>query len=417
MDLESFGRLFTPEGRKALGAAVELAGADPVVAASSLRKGFDAGLVGAALTQAGLRRRAVVKFGVDAAAMYFTPHGLEQATRVEVAEHRAGRLRAGGLVVGDACCGIGGDLIALVRAGCQVDAVDLDPLTVAVARANVEALGLSAAVRVAGAESLDPGAYDVLFADPARRSSSQRTFDPNAYSPTWPVLMEMVSRARAACLKVAPGIPYEFIPAGADVEWVSFRGEVKEAVLWMDSAAVGGFAAEYPAKRFRDSLERHSDSPENPGSEERFGRRATLLPSGDELVATGTQAVVGAVGRYLYEPDGAAVRAHLVGEVAELVGGRLIDPQIAYLTGDTAAASPWVAGYEVLDVMPFSLKRLRAALRERRVGVATIKKRGSAVDVERLRKDLRLSGDNSIVVILTRIGERPTAILATEMAL
>jgi hypothetical protein len=65
-------------------------------------------------------------------------------------------------------------------------------------------------------------------------------------------------------------------------------------------------------------------------------------------------------------------------------------------------------------VLPFSLKRLRAALRERRVGSVTIKKRGSAVDIERLRRDLRLSGDNSVVVVLTRISDKPIALLCTQ---
>ncbi|MEO3856837.1 class I SAM-dependent methyltransferase [Acrocarpospora sp. B8E8] len=395
MELEGFELLLTPIGQKALGEAVELVrgGTDPMRAVGTLRREYGPALVGAALTQADLRRRAAVKFGTDADVMYFTPHGLEQATRTEVAEHRAGRLveRWGVTSVGDACCGIGGDLIALVRAGCAVDAVDVDPVTVAVARANVEALGLRASVRVEDASSLDPGAYGVLFADPARRSGNRRTFDPRAYSPTWPMLMDMAGRARGACLKVAPGIPDEFIPLGAEAEWVSFRGEVKEAALWLGSEA---------------------GSPPI-GSV----RRATLLPSGETMVAKGVEAAVGAIGRYVYEPDGAAIRAHLIGEVGQLIEGRLIDPRIAYLTGDVAVASPWVAGYEVEEVMPFSLKRLRAALRERRVGVATIKKRGSAVDVERLRKDLRLSGENAIVVILTRIGERPIAVLATEMAL
>ena len=48
----------------------------------------------AALTQAELRRRAVPKFADLAARMYFTPDGLEQATRLSVATHRAGRLQA-----------------------------------------------------------------------------------------------------------------------------------------------------------------------------------------------------------------------------------------------------------------------------------------------------------------------------------
>ncbi|MBO3747118.1 class I SAM-dependent methyltransferase [Streptosporangiaceae bacterium NEAU-GS5] len=384
-DLDAFRALLTPLGRQALAEAAEVIGNDPVAAATRLRKTYDAALTSAALTQAGLRARAREKFGADAEVMYFTPHGLEQSTRAEVAAHRAARLaalRPGEVSVADACCGIGGDLIALARAGCRVDAVDLDPLTAAVAAANAAALGLSpqASVRTADAATLDPAAYDVLFADPARRSGRGRTFDPEAYQPPWPVVLAMIGRAKAACLKVAPGIPYEFIPQEAEAEWVSFRGEVKEAVLWMTE-------------------------------DRRITRRATLLPYGETLTATGAQAETGPVGRYLYEPDGAAVRAHLVGEVAEMIGGRLIDPQIAYLTGDDPIETPWASCHEVTEVMPFSLKRLRAALRDRRVGTLTIKKRGSAVDVERLRKDLRLSGGNAATVVLTRVGDRPIAIL------
>ncbi|WP_310742201.1 class I SAM-dependent methyltransferase [Microbispora sp. H13382] len=388
MDLDAFRMLLTPAGRGALDEAVTIlaGGADPVAAASALRRGHPADLAAAALTQASLRRRAEAKFGPDAAVMYFTPHGLEQATRPEVAAHRAARIRAtggpaGGPAVLDVCCGIGGDLLALARAGCAVDAVDLDPLTVEVARANAAALGLSslADVRTGDAALADPGGYGLLFADPARRGARGRTFDPMAYSPTWPVVLDLVARAPAACLKVAPGIPYEFIPEGAEAEWVSYRGEVKEAAIWTGMGT--------------------------------GGRRATLLPSGATLTASGAEAETGPVSRYLYEPDGAAVRAHLVAEVAALVSGRLVDPQIAYITSDRLVRTEWTSCYEVTDVMPFSLKRLRAALRERRVGVVTIKKRGSAVDVERLRKDLRLSGDNSLVIVLTRIGERPFALL------
>ncbi|MEU8265951.1 class I SAM-dependent methyltransferase [Sphaerisporangium sp. NPDC049002] len=390
MDLDAFRELLTTRGQKALGDAVEAVagGADPVLAASRLRKTYDASLTSAALTQARLRARGAVKFGPDAARMYFTPDGLEQATRAEVAAHRARRLPPGTRVA-DACCGIGGDLIAMARAGCEVDAVDLDPLTVEVARANAVALELGdhVTVRTADAAEVEPEAYDVLFADPARRSASRRVFDPMAYSPPWPAVLGLQARARAACLKVAPGIPYELIPPGAEAEWVSYRGEVKEAVLWTGALA-------------------------QPQAEE-LGRRATMLPSGETLTPDLSlgQAEQGPVARYLYEPDGAAIRSHLVAEVAALVNGHLLDPQIAYITGDTAAVTPWASRYEVLETMPFSLKRLRAALRERRIGAVTLKKRGSAVDLERLRKDLRLSGDKSCVVALTRIGERPFALV------
>ncbi|MGW2213729.1 class I SAM-dependent methyltransferase [Nonomuraea sp. NPDC001684] len=380
MDLDAFGELLTPRGQRALAEAAELAGTDPVAAATRLRRTYDAALTSAALTQAALRERAAAKFGADAAVMYFTPHGLEQSTRREVADHRARRMGAGRVI--DACCGVGGDLLALARAGCEVDAVDLDPLTVAVASANADALGLAGRVRVrvGDAAQVRPEEYDALFADPARRSGKGRTFDPMAYSPPWPVVLDLVARAPRACLKVAPGIPYEFIPDGAEAEWVSYKGEVKEATLWT-GPQVG------PA------------------------RRATLLPGGHTLTATGVQAAVGPMGRYVYEPDGAAIRAHLVGEVAEMVGGRLPDPMIAYITADEPSHTPWASGYEVDEVMPFSLKKLRAALRERRIGNVTIKKRASAIDIERLRADLRLSGENSVVIILTRILDKPSVII------
>ncbi|MFG6193215.1 methyltransferase domain-containing protein [Nonomuraea sp. JJY05] len=408
MDLDAFDELLTPRGQRALAEAVELVGTDPVAAATKLRKTYDAALTSAALTQAGLRERARAKFGEDAGRMYFTPHGLEQSTRTEVAEHRArrlagtradappqglgvaGALPAGaspagaslhGLRVVDACCGVGGDFLALARAGCTVAAVDTDPLTVAVARANADALGLGGRVTVSVGDAAEvrPEEYDVLFADPARRTSRGRTFDPMAYSPPWPVVLDLVSRASRACVKVAPGIPYEFIPEGAEAEWVSYKGEVKEAALWI--------------------------------GQEGARRRATLLPGGHTLAPTGAEAPVGPAGRYVYEPDGAAIRAHLVGEVSEIVNGRLLDPMIAYITGDDLIDTPWATRYEIESVLPFSGKKLRAALRERQVGNVTIKKRGSAVDIERLRSDLRLNGEKSATIILTRILDKPSVII------
>jgi len=401
VDLEAFLRLLTPPGRRALDEAVRLIaeGADVVAAAAALRRTHDPALSSAALTQAVLRRRAVAKFGADAERMYFTPDGLEQATRAEVAAHRAARIAALGppVRVADVCCGIGGDLIALARHGCAVDAVDRDPLTVAVARANAEALGLTGVrVRTGDAAEVDPRGYRALFADPARRrSTGGRVFDPMAYSPPWPEVARLVERSAAACVKAAPGLPYGYVPDGAEAEWVSFAGEVKEAALWCGDLGPDGLA---PGARIR--------------------RRATLLPSGATLAADGEEprrAETGPAGRYLYEPDGAAIRAGLVAEVAELVGGRLLDPHIAYLTADRYVATPWAACYEIAEMLPFSAKRLRAALRERGVGEVTIKKRGSAVDVERLRRDLRLSGDATAVVVLTRIGAKAYAMICTTM--
>src|SRR5688572_13145334 len=129
MDVETVRWLLTDEGQRVLAQASSVAG-DPLEAGEQLRRtspSVDAGRLAAALTQAELRRRATAKFGALAASMYFTPDGLEQATRLAVAEHRAARLVAFETAsVIDLGCGIGGDLVAFARAGLTAAGVDLD---------------------------------------------------------------------------------------------------------------------------------------------------------------------------------------------------------------------------------------------------------------------------------------------------
>jgi hypothetical protein len=124
-------------------------------------------------------------------------------------------------------------------------------------------------------------------------------------------------------------------------------------------------------------------------------------------------AAVGELGEYLYEPDGAVIRAGLVQQVAALLpGGRRLDPQLAYLTADQPLATPLARGFRVLDVLDYSVKRLRAELQRRGVGIVEIKKRGVDVDPAALRRELRPSGPNRLTVLLARVGERRLAVLA-----
>ncbi|WP_329532790.1 SAM-dependent methyltransferase [Streptomyces sp. NBC_01450] len=382
----SFASLLTPEGRALLD---EVRGTEPaqeLAVATRLRRDHPAELVSAALGQARLRQRAAAKFGAeDAERMYFTPNGVEQSTRTTVATHRARRLRSLGVrSVADLCSGIGGDAIALARAGIRVLAVDRDPLTAAVASANAEALALADLIEVREADvtEIDTAAYDAVFVDPARRGGRGRIFDPEAYSPPLSWAVATALKAPLAALKIAPGIPHEAVPAEAEAEWISDAGDVKEAVLWFGT---------------------------EPGLV-----RATLLPGPRELRGRGLpDPAVREVGRYLYEPDGAVIRAHLVAEVAEEVGGGLVDETIAYITADELRPTPYASAYEITDRLPFNVKKLKALLRERGVGVLTVKKRGSAVEPEELRKKAlpKSHGPHSATVFLTRVAGAPTMLL------
>ncbi|GAA4073366.1 class I SAM-dependent methyltransferase [Streptomyces hundungensis] len=386
-DLDTFSLLLADEGRALLASLRAYDPSQELAVATRLRREHDADLVSAALGQARLRQRAVAKFGAtDAHRMFFTPNGVEQSTRASVATHRAKAFAARGVrSVADLCCGIGGDALALARAGIAVLAVDRDPLTAAVARANAEALGLAdlIEVRCADVTDIDTAPYDAVFVDPARRGGRGRIFDPEAYSPplSWAVTAALA--APFAALKIAPGIPHEAIPPQAEAEWISDGGDVKEAVLWFGTGVTPGAV------------------------------RATLLPASADLWTAAPLAAppVGPVGRYLYEPDGAVIRAHLVAEIVERCGGRLIDETIAYVTSDEVYASPYTSAYEITDQLPFNLKKLKALLRERGVGVLTVKKRGSAVEPEEIRRRVKPAGPNSATVFLTRVAGAPTMLV------
>ncbi|GAA2520133.1 class I SAM-dependent methyltransferase [Pilimelia columellifera] len=389
MDLDQLTALRAGAGTAALATADQLVDTDQLAAASALRAaGIAPDLAAAALTQARLRHRAAGKFGSDAAAMLFTRAGLEQATRRVVADRRALRLRDAGVrTLIDLGSGLGADSLAAARAGIQVHAVEADPVTAAVARHNVEALGLAerVTVRCADATTVKLDGYDAAFCDPARRSGAagRRVFDPRAYSPPWDFVTSLIDRVPVVALKVAPGIDHALIPAGAEAEWVSVGGDLVEAAFWCGPVA-------------------------------RAPRRASVLTDARvaELTGDGVSAApVTGVGPYLFDPDPAVVRAHLVAEFATTVGGGLADERIAYVYADAPTATPFAQRFAVTDVLPFSLKRLRALLRERGVGRVEIRKRGSALTPETLRKQLKLNGDGSASLALTRIGDDPFVLI------
>ena len=343
-------------------------------------EGLDPALVAAVLTQSRLRAKAHGKFGDFADGMLFTPAGLEQATRLAVAAHHAQRFRAAGVTcVADLTCGIGADAMALAGVGLRVRAADTDEATAAVATVNLRHFPEVTVAHTDGL-TLDLAGVDGVWADPARRRrSGSRVFNPAAFSPALDRVLALRERVPALGIKLGPGLAHSAVPDDARAQWVSVDGDVVEVGLWFGPLA-----------------------PEGPG-------RAALVLVGDQAhtVVAGPggppRAGTGPVGGYLYEPDGAVIRAGLVSQVAADIDGRLVDPTIAYLTCDHRASSPVATGYRVLDDLPFGVKTLRTYLRQRGVGRLEVKKRGTAVTPEALRAQLGLRGSAAATVVLTRV--------------
>jgi len=389
MDAGELRELLTPEALRLLDELEPSSTtSDAVALVSRLRKhGHSPARVAAVLTQYRLRRKAVAKFGPFAQRMLFTQAGLEQASRLRVAAVHAGRFAAAGLTrIADLGCGIGGDAMALAALDLQVTAVERDEVTAAIATYNLIPFPSANVVHGDALEQpLDD--VDAVWLDPARREGATRLASPDDWSPTLTAALAIAHRLPAG-IKLAPGMDRALLPQGLEAQWISVDGEVVELVLWSGALARPGVG------------------------------RAALVLRGDEppaelrAAADADDVEAGVLGEYLYEPDGAVIRARLIGDLARSIGGRMLDRTIAYMTADQPAPTPFARGFRVIERLPLDVPRLRRALAAHDIGTLEIKKRGIDVDPARLRPKLALSGAGSAVLVLTRLAGERVALLA-----
>jgi hypothetical protein len=238
---------------------------------------------------------------------------------------------------------------------------------------------------------LAPFAADALFFDPARRDEhGRRYYSVHDYQPPLSLLAAWRQLTPDTAVKISPGVDYAELPPEAEAEFISVNGQVKECVLWYGRLHSGA------------------------------ARRATLLPHGHTITTAHLPAKpvpITTPQAYLYEPDGAVIRAHLVQALAQQLDASQIDTDIAYLTSTTWQETPFATGYLVEDVFPFQLKRLRHYLQARQIGTVTIKKRGSPLDPDKLQKQLRLTGpnENHCVVFLTFVQGETAVIIGQRI--
>ncbi|MGF6823937.1 hypothetical protein M2317_002862 [Microbacterium sp. ZKA21] len=420
MEMTELAALLTPGGLRLLDDIGGIESTTDVArVVSRLRAaGHSPELVSAVVGQARLRTKAAVKFGPFAERMLFTQAGLEQATRLGVAARHAGRMRAAGIQhVADLGCGIGGDALAFAGAGLRVTAVDADEVTAAIAAYNLATFGEDASVSHGTAEDAvrtifpellpshpelveglphastsSANSSTAIWMDPARRTSGHsetRRVTASDYSPSLDWAFDVASRIPTG-IKLGPGHDRDALPADAEAQWVSADGSVVELVVWTGALAREGV------------------------------RRAALVIRGDEsheltAGADAEDAAVRPLGAFLHEPDGAVIRARLIGDVARSLDAGMLDEHIAYLTGDAAVTSPFVQSFRVRESMPANVKAVGAALRKADIGTLEIKKRGMDIDPAAFRKKLKLSGSQSATLLLARVGDQRIAVLADRV--
>ncbi|MDB5346833.1 MAG: hypothetical protein JWP89_5210 [Schlesneria sp.] len=348
---------------------------------SKLRRQFEDDLVRAALTLHELRRKAVAKFS-RASSLWCDRRGLEQATAELVALHKSKRFEG---PVWDLCSGIGSDAIAMA-ARCRVTALDLNPAACLRTQWNAEVYGVSNQLQAVCRDVLQLEELGgLVHVDPDRRAGSEgKASRIEDYVPGLPDLLSIMQRCRGGAIKVGPACNFGGKFPNTEIELISLFGECKEATVWFGELA-------------------HSQP-----------FRATVLPSGETIAGHPLDAVapVTPLGRYVYDPDPAVVRAGLLDVVAQKLELTRIDEAEEYLTSDSLVDSAFAQAFEVLAELPHNENELRSWLRKSDFGQVEIKCRHIPVQAETLRRRLPLPGKQPGVVIIAKIAGKSRTICA-----
>jgi hypothetical protein len=353
---------------------------------SRLRKAYPPEMVAAGMTIHRLRLRAREKFA-QADRMWFTREGLEQATSEAVSRYRAARFAPHARIV-ELCCGIGGDSLALAQLPGigSLAIVDRDPVHLAMAEANTRLYSPNVPLEShdADVEDIDLCGAEAVFIDPARRDEQGR----HATGKSEPALewcIGLADSVPAVAIKLAPGLPHRLIPEGWEFETIAIGFELKEAVLWSPAMGQGSWRATVVTGSGALSF--------TPQPGEPVGVRSPLA------------------GDWLFDPNPAITRAGLVDDLARTLDASKIDDQIAFLAASAPAQTPFARCFRVLASLPWHERNLRQAVIDLDGGEVVIRRRGLAGNVDDIQRRLRGKGSRSLFLAMTRLEDRPWAIV------
>jgi hypothetical protein len=350
---------------------------------------------GALVSQIKLRRRAAFKF-TKSEDMFFTSLSLEQSTSELIARHLVKRFKAT-WTVADLGCGLGANTIFLAEAVKKVIAVDLDEFKIGCAKHNAAVYGVENKIEFIVGDANDniKSGVDAFFLDPARdRDGQTKTRSLLNSSPNLlDILPKLFQITKNVAVKISPAFDYEeldLLPEQPEVEIISEDNNCKVAMLWF-----GDFKQ---AKRlatcfYKDNI-------------------YTIAGDGQEKAATSS------LKKYLYEPNKAISKAHLINQVANQFNLTKIDFNSTYLTSDNLIADNFLGAlrrFRVIDSGEFSVKKLQKVLKTKKIDQTEIVVKNLKITSDDLRGRLKLKEGGPYLVIIVNLLEKKTYILVEKI--
>jgi SAM-dependent methyltransferase len=350
---------------------------------------------GALVSQIKLRRKAVGKFA-KSEEMFFTSLSLEQSTSEVIARHLAKRFKSD-WIVADLGCGLGGNTIFLAESVKKVIAVDLDEFKIECAKHNATVYGVTDKIefRVGDANDNIDASVNAFFLDPARdRDGQTKTRSLLNSSPNLlDILPKLFAITKNVAVKISPAFDYEeldLLPEQPEVEIISEDNNCKVAMLWF-------------------------------GDFKQVNRLATCFQKDAKYTITGDgteKAPISELKKYLYEPNKAISKAHLVNELANKFNLTKIDYNSTYLTSDELIVDNYLGAlrrFKIVEAGDFSVKKLQKVLKTKKINQTEIIVKNLKITSDDLRSRLKLKEGGQYLIILLTILDKKTYILVEKV--
>lgn len=348
------------------------------------------------IAQGTIHARQSGKFSDTYSDWLFTKQTFEQSTSDSVALHHASRFVNCDSVL-EICTGSGIDTSALAATVENVTTIEADNCIADLAKRNFQHHNISGTITLLegraedlALQELSKKQFDGIWADPSRRNSegSRKSLSAQDYQPDLNWIMNLPHDSTIG-IKVSPALNIENLQDGWIREWIGYKNECREQILWNNTAGIEGTVSLIDKNAVWNPV--HTNvSPFD-----------IILPLQEA--------------KYILEPNPCLIRCGYLAEFYHSLNIGLFDHRIGYgISTGHPPQSPFLSTFEIIECFPFNYKHLQSRITELGWSKETeIKKRGFPLLPEEVRKKLRFStGDERGVIILSQQEKNKIVFLA-----
>lgn len=309
----------------------------------------------------------------------------------------------------DVCCGAGVDCVALATRRSSVTGVDIDPIAVALARANASMNQVDIQLENSSAESIAFDRAAFFNIDPDRRNDGHRTIDPFRSQPAWPWIAQAIVHCGAVSLKLAPalrvGVEFDWCgtPRPQTMRWLSWNGSVRQQRWYWG-------VDRWPADTRIASC----------GNKRRGWHHEIFTHSGN-FTGLNSVALLDEPSRllsgYIADQDPVVRAAGVSDLLAQRLQAMCIGDRNGYFYSEHPVFHPMLRWFRVNDVVTMDPKRIRSMTRGLHASHWELKSRGVEIDLDAMRRQLHFepTSDRRMTLLFTRMRNKHLAIVAERM--